>query len=119
MDRSLGRGVGHGLRSDGVSVIIHDERFQPNTPDEVWLTEAGKNGWIILTKDKNIRFRSIEKEALIAAKSRAFVLTSGNLTGQQMLDVIREQMIRILRYIKKNDAPFIARINKQEVAKLL
>ena len=34
----------------GVNAITHDSLFSQDTPDEEWLTHAGKAGWIVLTK---------------------------------------------------------------------
>jgi hypothetical protein len=36
------------LRVAGATVVAHDECFEPDTPDEDWLAEAGRRGWIVL-----------------------------------------------------------------------
>jgi hypothetical protein len=55
------------LIAAGVAAITHDSVFAQDTPDEEWLTRAGYEGWVVLTKDKLIRKRPIEREALVAA----------------------------------------------------
>ena len=81
LDRSLGKHVvADALRQAGVEVRIHTDHFAENELDEVWLREVGRHGWIVLTKDKNIRHRVLELSALITARVSAFILTSGNLT---------------------------------------
>jgi hypothetical protein len=40
----------------------------------------GNRGWAVLTRDKRIRYRRLEKFALQAAGVRAFVFTGGNVT---------------------------------------
>jgi hypothetical protein len=84
VDRSLGRKIIPGaLRQAGEEVRVHDDYFQQDAKDEVWLADVGKRGWIVLTKDKNIRYRPVELQALLLAKVRAFVLTArGDLTGE-------------------------------------
>jgi predicted nuclease of predicted toxin-antitoxin system len=73
------------LRGAGEDVRVHDDLFPQDAKDEIWLAEAGRHGWIVLTKDKNIRYRAVELQALIAADVRAFVLTArGNLTGSEV-----------------------------------
>lgn len=42
------------------------------------------NGWVVLTKDKQIRRRTLELKALTEAGVAAFVLTAGNLRGEEM-----------------------------------
>jgi uncharacterized protein with PIN domain len=55
VDRSLGRRLGIALREAGWNVELHDDHFKDDTPDEKWLEEVGKKGWVVLTKDKAIR----------------------------------------------------------------
>jgi hypothetical protein len=80
LDRSLGRyDVAAGLRQHGVTGHIHDDHFAPGATDEEWLSAVGPRGWIVLTKDTRIRYRAVERMALMQAGVRAFVLGSGNL----------------------------------------
>jgi hypothetical protein len=89
VDRSLGRKViPAALRAAGEEVRIHDEHFPQDAKDEVWLADVGKSGWVVLTKDKHIRYRASEIQALRAANVRAFVLTSrGDLTGAEVSQI--------------------------------
>ena len=93
----------------GVSAIIHDAVFASDTPDEEWLTRAGREGWIVLTKDKWIRKRPIERQALVAAGVRAFVFTGGNMSGVEMAESIVAALPRMLQVMTTTPAPFIAR----------
>ncbi|GAA5143836.1 hypothetical protein GCM10023340_10190 [Nocardioides marinquilinus] len=54
--------------------------------DRDWLELAGSNGWPVLAKDERIRYRPEERAAIIAFGVRAFYLTSGNLTAEQMAE---------------------------------
>jgi uncharacterized protein with PIN domain len=61
VDRSLGRKFAiEALRAAGFTAIAHDEQFAQDTYDEDWLKVAGKNGWIVVTKDRKIRYRHSE-----------------------------------------------------------
>jgi len=42
--------------------------------DEVWLADAGKFSWVILTADQELTHVEIEREALKAARARVFRL---------------------------------------------
>ncbi|MFL6244928.1 MAG: hypothetical protein ACJ74H_02805 [Thermoanaerobaculia bacterium] len=110
VDRSLGRKLATVLIASGVAAITHDSVFAQDTRDEVWLTRAGQEGWIVLTKDKLIRKRSIERKALLAADVRAFVFTGGNMSGVEMAESIVAAIPRMLRVLETTQAPFIARI---------
>src|SRR2546430_10202386 len=83
-DENLGRHtVPEALRLAGEQVIAFYERFSSGTRDQVWLPEVGRNRWILLTKDSRIRYRRNEMQALLASKTRSFVLVSSNLPGSR------------------------------------
>ncbi len=85
IDRSLGRNlIADALKQAGHVVHIHDDHFKQDEEDAVWLKAVGARRWIILSKDKMIRRRFLERDALIHASARAFFLGSGNLTGEEM-----------------------------------
>ena len=116
IDRCLGRGVASALAQAGVDVRYHDDCFPEDAKDAEWLPEVGAKGWIVITKDKNIRRTPIELEATIAAKLRLFVLAgAGNKTGTQTAELILEQRSRIERTARKTPAPFIAGVTQTGV----
>jgi PIN like domain len=107
------------LREAGEKVEIHDDHFRPDAKDEVWLTEVGSRGWIVLTKDDRIRYRITERTALLSAKVTAFVLTSAQLQGREMADAFVKAILPIKRLIGKQRAPFLARVSRTGKVSLL
>lgn len=95
VDRSLGKGVGHRLREGGARVELHDDHFGQNTPDSTWIPDVTARGWVILTKDKNIRRPHGEREDILTAGARVFTLASGNLNGQQMAEIFTQHLTEI------------------------
>lgn len=89
VDRSLGKSIAEGLRAVGLTVhtmaSVYGEQAAQGQPDEVWLRDAGANGWIVLTKDDAIRRRPAEREALVEAGVRVFCLTNARLRGADQL----------------------------------
>jgi hypothetical protein len=61
------------LRED---VCALQEKFPPNTPDTVWISELGKHGWPLITVDRRIMTRPHELVALKQAGVTAFFLGS-------------------------------------------
>jgi hypothetical protein len=114
IDRSLGRKViPAALRAAGEEVRIHDEHFPQDAKDEVWLAQVGKSGWVALTKDKHIRYRASEIQALRAANVRAFVLTSrGDLTGAEVSQIFVKALPAIKRLCERMAPPFIALVDR-------
>jgi len=112
VDRSLGgKVVAQALRQQGEKVIVHDDVFPQDAFDEVWLTQAGAEGWIVLSKDRRIRYRANEHAALKAAKVRAFVLTGGNMPGEAMAQAFIEALPRMKELAATRTPPFLATVS--------
>jgi predicted nuclease of predicted toxin-antitoxin system len=113
LDRSIGkRKVAAALRGAGMVVEVHDDHFPADARDEDWLQVVGEREWIVLTKDKHIRHRAVEREALREAKVRAFVLTAGNVNGDEMAEICLQALPNILRCAATNSPPFLATVTK-------
>jgi len=52
-------------------------------PDEVWLSHCGKHSYLALTRDQRIRYRALEKQALIRHRVACFTFTQGQATAMQ------------------------------------
>lgn len=106
----MGRKLGEALRTAGVVVHLHDDWFEQDTEDEVWLTEVGKRNWLVLTKDKWIRRRQLERDALLAADLKVFCFMSGNVPSTEMSEIVSNALPSIARVAESNQPPFIAGI---------
>jgi uncharacterized protein with PIN domain len=89
LDRSLGRiAVPRLLRADGWDIITLSEHYgmpaDESVADTEWIREAASHGWPILMKDKRIRTRQAEIQAVIENKAQCFVITRGDLTSADM-----------------------------------
>jgi predicted nuclease of predicted toxin-antitoxin system len=93
-------------------VHIHDDHFLPDAKDEEWLTAVGRQGWVVLTKDTRIRYRNLERAALMRAGVGAFVLTAGDLKGDEMAQIFVKALPAISRFLAKHRKPFIAKVTR-------
>lgn len=113
IDWSIGqKSVPEALRAVGAIVEVHGDHFAPETADVDWLPVVSEKGWVVLTKDEKIGSTPIEVEAIARASARIFILVSGNLSRQQMVDLFVEALERINKFTQGNQAPFIAKIYK-------
>ncbi|HVN85882.1 MAG TPA: DUF5615 family PIN-like protein [Candidatus Binatia bacterium] len=119
VDRSGRRRVAEALRAAGAEVHVHDDFFAADTPDVTWLERAGRERWIVLTKDRAIRWRAVERTALMTAGVRAFTLTSGNLQGKEMAEIFVKALPAIRRFALKHVPPFVAAVGKSGRVTLL
>lgn len=80
--------LGAALTSINASFIAHHERFKQACPDEEWLAEAGRQRWVVLTRDKNIRRKPNELRAFCQHKLIGFVLTSSDASAADTATLI-------------------------------
>lgn len=106
VDRSLGRRtVPDRLRREHRGVIAHDEVFAQDTDDEVWLREAGRRGWIVLMKDRRVRYRPGEQRAIVEAGVRSFCLhRSKGLSGPEMAEILARALPAVLSHAREHPA---------------
>lgn len=78
----------------------------------MWVPDVGARGWIILTADKNIRHNLIELIALLKSGTHSFILTSGNLTGEEMAKAFIAAMPQIKGIVATISAPAVCTVSK-------
>ena len=73
-----------------------DWPLKQDAADEVWLTHVGQLGWVAVFRDKRIRYRPAERDALTRHAVRAVSITSNrNLKIAEQASLIGEHMPRI------------------------
>ncbi len=115
-----GKALGDALRAAGHLAVLHREQFLSGTDDVAWLSALyeRRSDWIVLTKDKQIRKRPLEKQALMAAGLRVFALTAADLGTDAQVDAFLKGLRRISR-ISRLPGPYIARVTASGGVKLV
>jgi len=96
----------------GLRVVLHDDHFTQDCPDEVWLAEVGRRNWIVITRDSRIRYRVVEREAVIANGVRVISLTGRNLAFDELGSTFAEAADVVERFVEHNPGPFIATMSR-------
>lgn len=112
-DRSIGKAVPAALQAVGVPVVAHDAHYPPQrpVPDELWIREQTEKGLVLVTKDKEIRYRESEVAAVRAAGARLLVLTDRKANRLRMLRALMIAWPAILDLVQGTPpGPWIARI---------
>jgi hypothetical protein len=78
IDRSIPKGVAGALKQVRSDVKWLEDEFPHNVTDIDWLTDVGTRGWLVLTRDKKIRTRPGERQALITGQVGAFCFTQSD-----------------------------------------
>lgn len=94
LDYQIGRYVvADALRKAGASVEVHIDHFSQSAPDLDWIPDVGKRGWVLITRDANIRRNPLERAAYVDAGLRGFVVTGKEMGGPELAALL----VRILR----------------------
>ncbi len=118
-DRDLGSSFPQVLSEAGLHVEKHDDHFSDNnTPDDVWLSMVGQNGWFAISRDKHIRYRKNERDAVMQAGVGLFLIV-----GQAPHRVLAENFVdcihKIEQFLNRHDPPFIAKVYQPPSEQLL
>ena len=113
IDRSIPRSVADELRRASDEPVIYlDERFPPDTPDRAWLAEAGREGWLVISRDKRIRRRPGEREAILANGVGCFILGwRKNLTREEYVGILAGSLGEMRALFAETPRPFIYVVN--------
>lgn len=100
------------LISAGATVVKLRDMYDPDAPDEKWLEEVSQKKWLILSRNKRIRYVKSQLDKIIKYNGRAFFVTSPkNLTGDQMAERIRICIPGIAAAAKADEGPFIMKLS--------
>lgn len=122
LDRSLGRrAVPDALRTAGWDVITLAEHYGMPADEQVadteWIEEAAGRGWPILMKDKRIRHRRAEIDAVATHRARCFVITRGDLPSAEMVKRLVANQAAILIAVTE-PGPFIYSVQVDRLSRL-
>lgn len=101
------------LTSAGIKFTPHHDHFEQACPDADWLPVVGKNGWVVITRDKNIRRKPNELKAFKDNNVLAVVLSSGSSSQASAADTA-ELLLRLLpklmRKIQSSKPPLMLNV---------
>lgn len=121
MDRSLGRRqVANALRKAGWRLRTHAEVFadrDEHVSDVEWLGYCGREGLIVLAKDRRLRYRPSEIAVIKEHNLKAFILSRGNLTASEQ---VRRFLINgeRIKAACADDGPFIYSVQARRIVRL-
>jgi hypothetical protein len=92
-----------------LTVEWHADHFAPDTPDEAWLAEVGRRGWIALTHDSRIRYKPNERDAVIRHGVGLLVIV-GKAPFADLARGFVATLPSIERFLAGHEPPFIAKV---------
>ncbi|HEY4303245.1 MAG TPA: hypothetical protein VGM82_02160 [Gemmatimonadaceae bacterium] len=112
-DRDLGNIIPDALLGAGFVAERHDRHFGPKTLDEEWLPEVASRGWIALSRNRQIRHVTTQRDAAMNSGLALFFLI-GKLHHRDMTKNLVATVPRLLHFREKNSPPFIANVYRPE-----
>lgn len=108
-DRDLGKRFPSILSDAGLDVRRHADLFPHDCPDEQWLERIGREGWIAITHDARIRYKSNEKQAVIGHGVRLLVVV-GKAPFAELAENFVATRVLITEFVSRHRAPWIAKV---------
>lgn len=96
------------LSGAGLAVERHGDHFRPDCPDEEWLAEIGRRGWVGVTHDQQIRYKVNERDAVIR-HGVPLLVAVGKATPPDLARSFVATRRKIERFLLRTPAPLIAR----------
>lgn len=113
LDYQIGRYVvADALRTAGAHVEVHIDHFAQNTPDTDWIPQVAQRGWVLITKDQNIRRNLLERAAYEEAKLRGFVVTGKDLNGPELAKLLVRCLPGMVRRAAGRPGPLLFAISR-------
>jgi len=116
LDRNFGRyQVANALRSAGLTVEVHYDHYPEAETGELddrrWIREITANGWVILTRNGQIRHNPLERAEFISAGARVFNIRNGNATADEVRHCLQLAEREIERVLASHRGPFIVGVS--------
>ena len=113
IDRSVPKGVASALKAVRDDVRWLEDLFPHNTKDMDWLAAAGINGWLVICRDKRIRTRPAEIQAIRDHRAGCFcVVQKQDPTRWEYLKLLAGTLDEMLRLYGSTQRPFIYEVRR-------
>jgi hypothetical protein len=99
------------LHTAAITVHRYGDYFAPQVPDTEWMALAGQHGWTVITTDKRIRYRPLERAAVEQNKVGMYCFTS-NMGSDKMVAALEKALPRMRAIHSKQPRPYIATISE-------
>ncbi|MCI0349226.1 MAG: hypothetical protein L0Z53_07360 [Acidobacteriales bacterium] len=115
LDRTHGKRLGAALRRLGYKVksiyTVYPKKKHETTDDPTWIHRCAREKWVAISGDKRLETNPINKNAVIEAKCKVFILTDSNTHPEVWAAAIIVGSYQMKKFIE-NPGPFFVDIGK-------
>lgn len=117
-DRCLGKQLPTRMAELGADVRRYGDLYpdDPAKPDIDWIPEVTARGWVIVTKDKNIRRDAAERNVLLNARARYVCLASANMTGPEQVACFERHWRTLDGVVRTRSVPVLVSLTREDVS---
>lgn len=90
---------------------IHTEHLPDDAADQDWIELCSREGWIGITKDLRLKYNSYITQVIKRSPVAIFGISTKNLTGQQMGELLVKAYPKICKFVTGNKKPFLATLS--------
>ena len=113
IDRCISNKIATALKALRDDVRWLEDDFPPNAKDSDWLREVGTRGWLVITRDKKIRTRPGERQALLDNHVGAFCLTQkDNPKRWDIFKLVVGSLDEMEQIFADNERPFLYGVDR-------
>jgi hypothetical protein len=80
--------------------------------DVEWIPEVARRGWVLITKDQNIRRNRLERETYRATQLRGFVATGKDMNGNELGELLVHCLPGMVRRTAGRPGPLLFAISR-------
>jgi predicted nuclease of predicted toxin-antitoxin system len=114
IDRSIPKSVASALKAVRDDVAWLEDMFRHDTRDTDWLRDAGKSGWLVISRDKRIRTRPGERAAILENRVGCFIVTvRQNPTRWGYLKLLCATLDEMQRLFEETARPFVFTVDSR------
>ena len=121
LDRSVGtRRVAAALRAEQLDVeTIADRCGAANIhiSDEQWIAEATRDHRLLISADKRIRYRPVERAAICAHAARCVTFAAGDLRADEMIALFLHHLQQI-HALAEQAGPFVYHMGRDRLVRM-
>jgi hypothetical protein len=118
VDECLGNKVHAALVAAGTTALRIVDVFGAGTLDQSWLPVVGERGWLLITKDRNIRHNKVERDALVRSGVMAFFIGVKNPGADEAAEAVTCNVARMLHFAARKAPPFVVLLKKGSIEEL-
>ncbi|TET32920.1 MAG: hypothetical protein E3J72_18500 [Planctomycetota bacterium] len=107
VDQNIGERFAKGMKSFGEEVEYLGDHYPLNISDKDLLADIGEKGWVLISREKEIRYKPAEKAAFVKHSNGAFLLSGKKLSGCKIIQQLVRNWHRIKEKADNTRKPFI------------